>query len=34
MEALGYRKVKDLYAWKYDSLAGMGDPTLAPRQTE
>jgi GNAT superfamily N-acetyltransferase len=25
MEASGYTKIKDLYAWRYDSLAGMGE---------
>ncbi len=25
MEAIGYSKIKDLYAWRYDSLAGIGE---------
>lgn len=25
MEAVGYRKIKDLYAWRYDSLAGLSE---------
>ena len=25
MEAIGYSKIKDLYAWRYNSLAGMGE---------
>lgn len=25
MEASGYKKAKDLYAWRYDSLSGMGE---------
>ena len=35
MEAIGYSKIKDLYAWRYDSLAGMGErlSRLAKRVT-